>query len=349
MLVMGYLGAVIGAGFASGQEIVQFFVVYGTDGLKGSITAAFLFAACGGLLLYVAHSHQISNYQDMLSCLLGDKTGKIIDLLLAVFLFLGISMMLSASGAVFSEHLHLPKLLGVLVGYGLVIMFLVSGKRGLVFSYNLLVPLKLLLLATIAGYAAFFVEGAASRAVIEETNSLPTQCWLLSSILYVAYNFALAMVVLTEYKTVASKRGGITGAAMGGIVLGALVLLCYLALAKFFPVVLAYEVPMLYIIERISIQIKNLYTIVLWVGIITTAIANAYGFSQRFSKLTGLRYNYCLVLCTTTAIPTAMCSFSILVAKVYPVFGILGLVILIALIYKAIKEMAEELGYSIVQ
>ncbi|MGS0745618.1 hypothetical protein ACU70A_06670 [Syntrophomonas erecta subsp. sporosyntropha] len=35
MLIMGYLGAVVGAGFASGQEIVQFFVTYGALGWRG--------------------------------------------------------------------------------------------------------------------------------------------------------------------------------------------------------------------------------------------------------------------------------------------------------------------------
>lgn len=44
MLVSGYLGAVIGAGFASGQEIVQFFVVYGGSGIKGCILAGTFFA-----------------------------------------------------------------------------------------------------------------------------------------------------------------------------------------------------------------------------------------------------------------------------------------------------------------
>ncbi len=48
MLVMGYLGAVIGAGFASWQEIVQFFVAYELYGMKGALVATGLFALCGG-------------------------------------------------------------------------------------------------------------------------------------------------------------------------------------------------------------------------------------------------------------------------------------------------------------
>ena len=108
MLVMGYLGAVIGAGFASGQEIMQFFVNYGSCGLTGALTATFLFALMGGLLLHLSHRFQVSNYQDLLAKTVGEKLSPVIDTLLAVFLFLGISTMFSASGEVFYEHLYLP-------------------------------------------------------------------------------------------------------------------------------------------------------------------------------------------------------------------------------------------------
>jgi len=69
-------------------------------------------------------------------------------------------------------------------------------------------------------------------------------------------------------------------------------------------------------------------------GILTTAIANAYGFAQRFSSLTGIAYGPCLALCMTLAIPVSSHSFSDLVGKIYPIFGILGVVIIGALFIK---------------
>ena len=160
MLVMGYLGAVVGAGFASGQEIMQFFVAYGNCGYKGAILATLLFALSGGALLYTAHQEKISSYQTMIKHLMGPRAGVIVDAVLALFLFLGISTMLSASGAVFYEHLYLSKNLGIFSAYILVGVFLITGKRGLIMSYNFLVPLKLVLLLLIAGYAAFFASGS---------------------------------------------------------------------------------------------------------------------------------------------------------------------------------------------
>lgn len=349
MVVMGYLGAVIGAGFASGQEIVQFFVEYGTYGLNGAVIATLLFAISGGMLLYMAHRNKVSNYQDILRHLLGNKTGQVADILLAAFLFLGISTMLSASGAVFYEHLYLPKNLGIFMAYFLVLTFLFTGKKGLIVSFNLLVPVKLLLLLLITGYAAFFIDGNQVETYTAFLCPSDTKYWLISSLLYVAYNFSLAMVVLTEYQTIGKSRNGITGAILGGIVLGGLLIINYLALSNFLPVVMHYEVPMLYVTGMISLGAKHVYTMVLWVGILTTAIANAYGLAQRFASFTGMRYGLGLIVCMTLALPVAMRSFSSLVGKVYPLFGVLGIIILGALMYKATKDMTIEMYYNIKQ
>ncbi|HZJ84815.1 MAG TPA: hypothetical protein VFD02_04580 [Syntrophomonadaceae bacterium] len=346
---MAYVGAVVGAGFASGQEVVQFFVRYGIYGLKGVVLAAILFSLLGGILLYLAHQEKISTYQDLFESIFGHRLAPIIDLSLAIFLFLGISTMLSASGAIFQEHLYLPKSWGVWAAFLLVGIFLVTGKKGLVLSYNILVPIKLVLLLSITLYVAIFMKG---NSLVEYTGLISTNelnFWPISSLLYVGYNFALAIVILTEYQSLTSKKGGIVGGVWGGFFLGLLLLSTYLALGKYLPAVLAYEVPMLFIAGNISLSAKQLYTIVLWVGILTTALANTYGFTQRFSHLIRLNYKVSLFLSLILALPLSGFDFSVLVGHVYPVFGALGLVIITFLSSKAIKDIASELYYNIMQ
>ncbi|MBO8159666.1 MAG: hypothetical protein H0Z36_08930 [Thermosyntropha sp.] len=344
---MGYLGAIIGAGFASGQEIVQFFVVYGNYGLKGAVLSGAFFAIFGMMLFYIAHLKGISNYQAMLAYILGSKLGMIADFMLAIFLFLGTSTMLAASGAVFYEHLYLSKNLGIFLACFLVIFFLIMGRKGLFMSYNILVPVKILLLLAISGYAAFGIEARPVEAYTAFMFPQNMKFWFLSSLLYVAYNFALALVVLTEYQTVTSFHTGILGAGLGGIVLGVLIIFTYDALGRFLPSVMFYEVPMLYVSGNISRTVKYVYTAVLWVGILTTAIANVYGFAQRFAHFSGISYQICLVLCIALALPLSLQSFSSLVGVVYPLFGLLGMVILFALAYKTIKDIAEQIYYNI--
>ena len=240
---------------------------------------------------------------------MGNKGGKLIDWLLAAFLFLGISTMLSASGAVFEEHLYLPKSLGILLTYLMVIFFLFSGKKGLIFSFNMLVPIKILFLLIVTGYVAFFMESQALGSYSAYLCPVDSRLWIMSGILYVAYNFSLAMVVLSEYQSLSNCREGIAGAAWGGLMLGILVVLSYLSLSKFLPVVMHYEVPMLYLMGRISPGQTVLYPDTMD-RILTTAIANAYGFTQRIADFSGLSFGSCLLLCMTLSLPLAMQSFS---------------------------------------
>lgn len=349
MIVMGYLGAVIGAGFASGQEIVQFFVYYGSNGIHGTAMVTLMFAACGARLLYLAHSQKASNYQDILIYLLGERLGGLVDVLVAVFLFLGVSTMLSASGAVFYEHLYLPKELGILIAYSVVVVLLIAGKRGLIYSYNLLVPVKLFLMILISGYVVLIVHPEPHNIGVLAAFHDRNWNWIISAVLYVSYNFSLAMVVLTQYQGITNRRNGILGAAWGGLALGGMVILNYLALCKFLPEVIFYQVPMLFVAGQVSMTAKHLYTVVLWLGIITTALANAYGFTQRFAQFTGLSYPACLFLCLTLAIPLSMQSFSVLVGKIYPIFGLIGVSIMAALIYRTTKEIGREVYYRIIR
>lgn len=347
LLITGYLGAVIGAGFASGQEIVQFFVSYGPEGFKGVVCATLLFALCGGLLLFLAHEHKISQYQGIIEVLLGKSAGPAVDILMAIFLFIGISTMLSASGAVFYEHLFLPKNLGILLAYALILLVLFSGQRGLFLSFYFLVPIKIVLLLIITGLL-FFTDPTVIDTSFAAYLAPHPHYWPISSLLYVAYNFALAMVVLTEYQAISRKRDAVVGAVWGGIILGILVMLSYLALIKFMPMVLHYQVPMLYVAGNLSVSAKYIYTAVLWIGILTTAIANAFGVSQRLASFSHLKFRFCLFVVTTLALPLSLQSFSVLVSRVYPIFGVLGVVIVAALLYKVGKDISQQLYYNMV-
>ena len=45
-VVCGYVAAVIGAGFASGQEIISFFVKYGKYSIIGVLLSCVIFGVC---------------------------------------------------------------------------------------------------------------------------------------------------------------------------------------------------------------------------------------------------------------------------------------------------------------
>ncbi len=339
----GYLGAVVGAGFASGQEIIQFFVVYDKWGLCGTLISGALFAVMGYLLFMVCYRERLNSYQGVLKTVFGARWGKLVDAFFSLFLFLGVCVMFAASGAVFYEHLNISKTLGIMVSCSLVTLLLIGGVKGLVLSYNLLVPVKILILLSVAGWGAFGLASCDEIQVVHKAL-LGHGHWALASILYVAYNFALATVLLSEYQSMVDIGSGVLGVVIGGLGLGFMLFIYYLALSNSGPMVLNYEVPMLLVAGRVGIGAKVAYICVLWIGILTTALANGYGLAQRISELTGMRYISSLCLVIICSLPLSFLSFSCLVGAIYPLLGFLGIPIMLGVLVHYLRLLTT--GHS---
>ena len=99
-----YVGTIVGAGFATGREIVEFFSQYGFYGFIGIILTGYLFILLGTKIMLLALSINAQTYQELNSYLFGQKWGWIINLLFFIMLFGVTAVMLSGAGAVFEEQ-----------------------------------------------------------------------------------------------------------------------------------------------------------------------------------------------------------------------------------------------------
>lgn len=68
MIIFSIIGALIGAGFASGQEIHLFFYRFGIFGIFGLILCGFLIGlVINKTFLIIYKNEKINNYQDFLN------------------------------------------------------------------------------------------------------------------------------------------------------------------------------------------------------------------------------------------------------------------------------------------
>src|SRR5690606_6046726 len=111
-LAFAYMGVIIGGGFASGQEVLQFFTGYGMASIAGTLLAGFLFAFLGRQIAQMSTRLQAQSHKHVLHVLFGHRAGLIMDLLLTFFLFgVGVAM-LAATGALFKQQFGLSPLVG---------------------------------------------------------------------------------------------------------------------------------------------------------------------------------------------------------------------------------------------
>jgi len=327
-----YAGTVIGAGFASGQEIMQFFISFGVYGLWGIGLAALLFVYLGLLIMLLATKLQAANYQELLRYLLGKRAGRVMDFLSLLMLPGGLVVMLAGSGAVFSEQLGLPRLLGTVLAAVVTCLVVMKGLPGVLTANLILVPVKILVLVVVS-LLALLHQGWLPQPF---PGVLPVDRvaghWSWSSVLYVSYNMVVPVAVLSSLGRTVPVGIGMLGGALGGLILGITAGLITLAGLAFYPEVLDYQVPVLFIARSAGFMLQFLLSLLIWMAILTTAIADAHGFASRLAPGGGRGYRLAGMGATLLAIPLAGLDFSRLVRLLYPLFGYAGLILLFALL-----------------
>lgn len=326
-----YVGAVMGAGFASGQEIEQFFTNFGNSGLLGILISACLFSLLGWIMLDLQERWKVSSYSEFFLYLLGRKWGSRVNILMSALLFLGMIAMLSGAGALFVQYFGLSSWLGVLLTVLVIGLALWFKGEGVLWINTMLIPMKFLFCLGIALLAVLLGSGTEGEGVQIAANPL-IQNWFFSGILYVSFNLTLAMVVFASLGKEVQKPGARLGAVLGGAALGLFAMVIGVALLRF-PEVKALEIPMIAVAGKLGNWPAFLYVIVLWLAMLTAAIGNGFSLVTRLVEVLKLDYRVASLLLLVLVFPLAGVRFSSIVKVVYPLFGYLGLIFLPVLFF----------------
>lgn len=339
-----YVGTVVGAGFATGQEVLRFFTHFGVNGVYAIFGATLLFAALGGLVLKLGHDLQAESHQQVVYEVLGPGLGRLIDWVTTFFLFGGAAVMMAGSGAVFAEHWHMSRLLGTvimaLVAGGTVLM----GLRGVIASISAVAPVLIALVIGISA-AALFTNGLGPVNLSWNRPELAAnRLWPISMFLYVSYNLLLSVSVLAPLgREVKSRVVAYQGGLVGGAALGLGILFINLALLSGLPHTAGYEVPMLHLSRQYPFWVATLYSVVLWAEVYTTAVASLYGLAVRLTNPGTPRFRWLVGASTLGALVLSQFGFAKMVGILFPVVGWLGLLLVGALIWRWLRPAAEGL------
>ncbi|TYO96429.1 hypothetical protein [Desulfallas thermosapovorans] len=326
-----YMGAVIGAGFASGQEILQFIIVHGQDGIKEVVLVTFLFCYLGAITLYLSRKLGTNNYLVLLNFLVGKKLAKLIDIISLLMLAGGLSVMLSGSGAVFSEHFNIPAWYGILIIAGINCLVLLCGMHGVLWINVILVPLKITAIL-ITSLLLIQLQNNPITANLAVQQSENIRHWTFSGLLYVSYNMILVIAVLSTIGKDINTKSAIAGGILGGLGLGVTAGVMVIAGLTVYPEITNYKVPMIYMAGIIGAGLRNTMGLLIWLAILTTTVANAHGFASRVAEPGSYRYKMIGIGITLLAIPLARLDFDKLVGIIYPIFGYAGLLLIIILL-----------------
>ena len=105
-----YVGTVIGAGFATGREIVEFFTRFGFFGFLGILLSGYLFIFLGAKIMIKSIEIQATSFEEFNEYLFGRKLSKAMNLFTMIMLIGVCAVMISGAEALFSEQLGFKRL-----------------------------------------------------------------------------------------------------------------------------------------------------------------------------------------------------------------------------------------------
>lgn len=320
-----YIGTVVGAGFATGQEILQFFTKYGSVALLTIVVATALFIWFGTKVMLLAHDIRAASFEDLNKHLFGSKMGQWFSLLMMVELLSVSIVMLAGAGSVFKEQLGQSFLLGTTITLLLGYLVIMRGMKGIVAVNSVVVPL-MLLFTGIVFYNTIQHENFLSLQWLHQENPFPTGRAWIAPLLYSAFNLASAQAVLVPLgSSVQDRRAIQIGGVLGGIGLGALLLLGHISLSVHAPVVFQYEIPMGLVVAGMGTAIHLMYLLLIYAEIFTTFVADLFGVTLQLEHRTRLKRQTVLVALLLICYGVSVFGFKALLSTLYPFFGCLSL------------------------
>jgi len=316
----------MGAGFASGREIWQFFGVFGIWGMVGVIFSGILFILLGMMTGYIA---RILGTNDMGKVTVPGGNPKIISLVghfMAWLLYTAIISMTAAGGSLLHQLFGLPRGVGGILITILVILTVLGEFERVSKVFRYIMPVLFVTVVSVS-LLVLTVPMAPSSLYAELEPSPMAPNWFLASLEYISFNMiGMIAVVANSAVNARSRADAIGGAGLGGLFLGILAFGLLAAVQTDMHYTQALDMPMLGYAGRISAALTVIYGLILFFAIYSAATSNFYAFTTKIPE--GPQKKKLVILAALGGFLLGLIGFKNVVAFIFPSLGFLGFVII---------------------
>ncbi|MFD1412594.1 YkvI family membrane protein [Oceanobacillus jeddahense] len=334
VIASAFIGVIVGAGFASGQEVLQYFTSFGTWGILAAFVSTVLFAYVGMMLVWLGSRAQTTSYNEVIYKISGKYFGFIVDCVL-VFTVFGVGVvMLAGAGANLNQQFGLPHIVGAVLMSVLVLLTGMLKVDKVVAIISSITPFLILFVIIISIYSFTTMDGSFSELDSTARSHGPFfPNWFIAGLNYATFNTSVgAAMSIVMGSAEKDRKTAAIGGLVGGIGLGALILLSHFAIFAKIEEVGNLEMPMLGIMNNVSPILGTIMAIVLFGMIFNTAISMFFAFVARFAKAETKKFNIILAVTLIAGFILSFVGFTDLVSKFYTLIGYMGLALIVVLI-----------------
>ena len=313
--VMAIVGAMIGAGFASGKEIWVFFARFGWVAILSVVPL--------GILLFFCFFVGLESFK------LNSKMHKKMQFLLQIGMFFCHFCLLSAMIAglkLLCFGMGAPWLF--LIVFCIIGVLLFFGATGIFKAMGVFVPVLIVFLVACCGYFVFCFP-----TKFEHTTMFGSFYICLNLVLYVCMNVLTALPILEQLgKSCANKKGIAFVASICICALFLLLLVCMIMFGND-----SVEMPVLFLCAQQNAFLGTFCFFVLLVASATTLLSCGMEVVDMLEKKIGGRW-ICVCLALGLATAVSCLGFGKIVTFLYPALGVVGAIEIVVLGVLALRN-----------
>lgn len=333
-----FVSFLVGAGTATGQEILQFFTSFGYLGIGAIIITMILHAWFGAYLMDIGHRLQPENSGDVYRYICGKYLGTFFEWFAQMFIFIIFVVMISGAGATLTEYYGLNIVVGRMIMASLALFTVLMGLNKMVKILGLIGPVIIGLVLLIGG-TSFITnfDGFLQAGQIIKTIDVPkaTSSWIYSGFVYAAFVVLAAVPFLSSIgKNETNRKNVILGGVLGGVSVVAAVLVINLGILSNIEIAYTKDIPTLFLADQISPIFGIFFSIVLLAGIYSTATPMLWTVADHLSKKNEKKFRIIAVIIAIIGFLGGLLPFGQLIGTIYPYTGYMGMLIFVGMFYR---------------
>ncbi|MGE6696381.1 hypothetical protein ACQKH5_01730 [Hyphomonas sp. NPDC076900] len=278
----------VGGGFATGRELVEFFLKLGpATGLAGMTVSMIVFSLCAAISYELARRRQTFDYNSFNAEYLFR-----FRYMFEVVYVLGLLLVLAVVSAAASELLHdwagLPKYLGA-VAFIILISLLLAFPTAIIERVISLWSLAFVIIFALLA-ASVLSQSAGEVAATLSSEPVDAGAAIWNGLSYSAYNAPIiAVVIFVARRFRAPGEALIAGALVGPLALLPAFTL-YFALLAFYPAINDQPVPILHVLDELDLGVLgSLVELIVFGALLTTGAGLLHGLNERVIQVLARR------------------------------------------------------------
>ena len=344
---LAFVGLLVGAGFATGLEVIQYFISFGLNGLWGVLIAGVVMTAAGAAILQLGSYFLAEEHHSVFRRIAHPAISRTLDLAVIATLFCVGFVMLAGAGSNLEQQFGLPTWIGSLI---MLVLVATTGLLDVDKVSNIIsavTPLLILAVLTAFVYTLFNLpEGVGRLSELAMQEESPVSPWWLSALNYnglaLILGVSMSLVIGGAHSNLrAAGRGGL----IGGVIYTILLAMAAFTLLMNIETVAGDDVPMLSLFESMHPVMAFIMTFIIFLMIYNTAIGMFYALGKRVTAKHPRKYVPVFLGLCAVGYAVSFVGFDTLMAYVYPVLGYLGLAMVALLVgwwAKSRKRFSQE-------